>query len=214
FAKYLSKYGDWELSSQGGSLLIPKERFHFDSILFLPKRLSYSADRTWKFIASVPIIIRSDFLPENIILFQMLKGVECELIRSGFLKKQYQFKTNSLLLSLQEEIPSLKINNLLMENLNQDVDLIKLISVISPESMDFQLFSPHIEANDLNDYRVKFKGLFNNPEEIIWNIIIEKYLDTIITRKKYTVILDSLIQALEESSIHVTRVTNIFKRRL
>ncbi len=214
FAKYLENYGTWDISSQGASILIPHSHFHFDKILFLPKRLYYSADKTWNFIASVPIISKNQFKQNDIKLYQNLKCIEAEVKKLGVLKKKFRFQEHSISLKLQEEIPSFETRSFLTEILNEDRDLMQLMNNISPENLQIQLYSPRIQTSSIKEYINQFKIYYQNPEEIIWNIAIEKYLDSIISKKKYTLVLDSIIQALDLCAIHVIRGTNIIKSRM
>jgi len=214
FAKYLEKYGTWDISTQGASMLIPHSHFHFDKILFLPRRLYYSADKTWNFIASVPIIFKNQFTQNDIKLYQNLKCIEAEVKKLGLIKKKFRFQEHSISQKLQEEIPSFEIRSFLTDILNEDRDLIELMSNISPENLQIQLYSPKIQAANIKEYINQFKIYYWDPEEIIWNIAIEKFLDTIISKKTYILVLDSIIRALDLCAIHVIRATNIVKSRM
>lgn len=207
FAKYLTKYGEWRLSNLGTSMLIPIERYHFDSILFIPKRLSFSVDKSWQFIASVNIKEKDQFSEEHIKLFQRLKRLECEILIKGFVRKKFHFISNPLLDHLQEEIPQLICDDYLIQILEQDEPLQRLISTITPESLTITLFSDPIDTKDLKEYCTQFREIYLNPTELIWNIKIEKYLGYIISKRKYYRILDSIIEALESISIHLKNLT-------
>ncbi|MFX0013157.1 MAG: hypothetical protein ACFFB2_04955 [Promethearchaeota archaeon] len=207
FAKYLSKYGKWELSNLGASILIPNEKYHFNSILFRQHRLSFSVDITWQFIASVIIVDKEDFSNGLIPVFQRLKGLECEIWRKGLIRKNYQVVSHHFLKYLQKEIPNLVVSDYLVENLYQDESLRKMISTIMPDALKITLFSQPIATNKLDEYCIHFKEIFNNPSEIIWNINLEKYLGHIILKGKYQKVLDSIIEAFDIISIYIRKVT-------
>ena len=214
FAKYLKKYGQLELSNLGASLLIPNEEFHFSSILFKPKRLSYSADKAWEFIASVVILERDDFSKENFPLYQKLKGLECTLNTKGIIRKNFSMKSNDFLKHLKQEIPDLKIDTHLCEVINQDFILKDLLTKISPDSLTITLFNQPLNVTDITEYCIQFRKVYEFPSEIIWNINLEKFLGGIISKKKYTKIIDSTIQALEIISIHLIREVQIMQGML
>ena len=214
FAKYLKKYGRLELSNLGASLLIPNEEFHFNSILFKPKRLSYSADKSWEFIASVVVLGREDFSKENFLLYQRLKGLECTLNTKGFIRKSFSMKSNELLSHLKQEIPDMHIDAHLCEVINQDFILKDLLSKISPDSLSITLFNQPLNVTDITEYCIQFRKQYECPSEIIWNINLEKFLGGIISKKKYTKIIDSTIQALEIISNHLIRECQLMEGRL
>jgi hypothetical protein len=214
FAKYLKKYGKLELSNLGTSLLVPKEGFHFNSIMFKPKHIPYSADKSWEFIGSVIILENEDFSKENIPLYQRLKGLDCTLSIEGFLRKSYIMKSNDLLNYLKQEIPELLIDSHLCEIINQDSTLRDLLKEITPDSLSITLFNQPLSTSDLTEYCKQFKQIFESPSEIIWNINLEKYIGGIISKKKYTYIIDSIIQALDIISEHLLREVKIIQARL
>jgi len=214
FAKYLKKYGRLELSNLGASLLIPNEEFHFNSILFKPKRLSYSADKSWEFIASVVVLEKDDFSKENFLLYQRLKGLECTLNTKGFIRKSFSMKSNDLLSHLKQQIPDLHIDTHLCEVINQDFILKDLLSKISPDSLSITLFNQPLNVTDITEYCIQFRKQYECPSEIIWNINLEKFLGGIISKKKYTKIIDSTIQALEIISNHLIRECQLMQGRL
>ncbi|UCG01503.1 MAG: hypothetical protein JSW11_18040, partial [Candidatus Heimdallarchaeota archaeon] len=152
FAKYLSKYGKWELSNLGASILIPNEGSHFNSILFRQRRLSFSVDMTWQFIASVVIVDKEDFSCSLIPVFQRLKGLECEFSKKGLIRKNYQIESYHFLKYLQKEIPNLVLSDYLVEALWEDVSLKDIISTISPDALTVTLFSQPIATNKLDEY--------------------------------------------------------------
>ncbi len=213
FAKYLKKYGEWELSDMGGGLLIPKEEYHFNSILTKPKQLWVSADRSWQFIAAITILDKNKFSDKDIPLFQQLKGHECQISRSGFIRKKFQFISNPLLKYLNAEIPNLVIDNALVEILNQDAVLQKSFSTITPDSLSITLFSQPIVTRDLKEYCSGFLKVFQNPTELIWNVNLEKFLGAITSKGNYYKVLDTIIETLDTISLHILRNTDIQKKR-
>ncbi|PWI48937.1 hypothetical protein CEE45_04195 [Candidatus Heimdallarchaeota archaeon B3_Heim] len=214
FAKYMSKYGDWQISDLGASILVPKSGYHFNSILVRSKRLSYSSDKSWEFTASVVIIDKENFSSENILLFQRLKGYECELERTGFVRKNYRFHSSPFLEYLQNENTNVYINSSLVEILNQESSLLQCIHKIVPDQLSVRLFSQPIITKDLDEYSRKFKERYESPSELIWNISIEKFIDVIFSKKKYFQTLDLIIELLEDISINVQRITKETEARL
>ncbi|NHJ01172.1 MAG: hypothetical protein EAX86_03475 [Candidatus Heimdallarchaeota archaeon] len=214
FAKYLGKYGELQISNIGGSVLIPFDRSSFDSILLRPKRLSYSADKSWQFIASKTLVSEEEFTNQDKFLFQGLKGVECELKQRGVIKKYYYFTSSSSLTYLKQEIPNLMISDALSELLTQDIDLQTHLKNIKPESLNIQLYSPLINTKDPEQYLLEFKKYFKSPSSIIWNITLEKYLEGIVRKKRFVMTIDSIIQALEITTTHLEKVTKMIESRI
>ena len=214
FAKYLTKYGEWQLSDVGAGLLIPFTDYHFKSILIKSKRLSYSADKSWEFIASVIIKEKDQFSADDVLLFQRLKGYECEIKRTGLIKKTFQFQSSPLLSSLEKEIPSLYINTSLVELLNQNTLLQEYIGKIAPDNLSIRLFSQPIITKELDTYCREFRKLYDSPSEIIWNVSIEKFIDAILSKKRYQRTLDLMTEVLEMLSAEVWRITRQVERRL
>lgn len=213
FAKYLSKYGDWELSDLAASILIPSREYHFNDILIKPRRLSYSADKSWNFIASVIIWDKEHFSETFIPLWQRLKGYECELVRVGLIRRSFHFQAIPLTSYLQKEILELVIDSTLMEMLNQDDSLQHRISMIVPDGISIQLFSQPINTKDFAEYTREFRGRFDSPSDLIWNVSIEKFLGPILSRKKYNKTLDLIIESLEIMGKHVQRITKMAESR-
>ncbi len=214
FAKYMAKYGDWQISDLGASVLVPKENYHFDSILVRSKRLSYSADKSWEFTASVVMINKEDFSSENFLLFQRLKGYECEVVRKGHLRKKYSFQSASLLEPLQIEIPGLYINGSLVESLNQDHSVLSKVQKIVPDQISIRLFSQPIVTKDLDEYCREYRKTYESPTELIWNVSIEKFVDMILSRKRYFQTIDLIVELLEEIASKVQRITQETQARL
>ncbi len=214
FAKYMSKYGDWQISDLGASVLVPKINYHFNSILVRSKRLSYSSDKSWEFTASVIVINKENFSFDDSLLFQRLKGYECEIERKGYLKKKYVFRSSSFLEHLQREIPGLYINTSLVESLNQDTSVLEHIHKIVPDQVSIRLFSQPIITKDLDEYCREYRKTYESPTELIWNISIEKFVDMILSKKRYFQTIDLIIELLEEIAIRVQRITQETQTRL
>lgn len=214
FAKYLAKYTKkWEISDMGGSLMIPNDFYYFNSILFKSKKIStYSTDQTWDFIASVPVIDPKENTEKITKGYQLLKGYECEIQKKGTLKRNYKFVSNPFLEFLQKDIPDLIIDPSLIESFEQDTDIKRLIADIRPDRFSIKLFSQPIMTKDPEEYRKKYKLIFNNPTDgVIWNVTIERYFGDIFSKSSYTKVLDSIIEVFDLTS---KALTNISKTKI
>jgi hypothetical protein len=194
--------------------LIPSREFHFNTVLIKSRRLSYSADKSWIFIASVIIYDQEHFSPEKSPLWQKIKGFECELVRKGLIRKSFQFQSPPLLTELQTAIPDLIINTTLIEMLNQDNLLQECISKVIPEGISVRLFSQPIETKDYGEYCHEFRKRFDSPSGLIWNISLEKFLGPIFSKKKYNETLDKILEILELVTLSVQRITRITETNL
>ena len=200
FAKYLSKYAvDWKISSVGTSMMIPKENLDFNSLIFKRKRLSFSADNSWDFIASVIIVDSSDFdetLHSDV--FRSLKGLECVMVQKGIFKKKRLMINNPILKYLKDKaFRELVISPELADAINDHEAIQENFSQCKPDNVSIQLYSQSIKSKNIDEYCKQYKQHLEDPDKIIWNISIEKFLDTIVTRKTYLNTLDSLINALD-----------------
>ncbi|MHA2224080.1 MAG: hypothetical protein ACXAC8_02675 [Candidatus Hodarchaeales archaeon] len=214
FAKYLSKYGEWKLSDMSASILIPSKEFHFNKILVRSKRLSYSADKSWEFVASLIIYDKTNFSPDSKPLYQRLKGYECEIARKGLIRKKFLFQSSPLLFHLQKEIFELRIDELLVNMLNQDEKVHQCISTIAPDRLSIKLFSQPIITKDVDEYCREFHKTYDNPSELIWNVSIEKFLGAIVSRKKYFLTLDKIIEGLEIISKSLLKITKLSEKAI
>lgn len=209
FAKYLSKYGEWKLSDLAASILIPSSKFHFNSILIKSRRLSYSADKSWIFTASVIIYDHIHFSQEKSPLWQKMKGYECELVRKGFIRKSFHFQSIPFLRELQTQIHELVINTALIELLDQDELLQECISTVDPEKLLVQLWSQPIITKDFGEYNREFRKQFESPPSLIWNVSIEKFLGIILSKRTYNETLDKIVEILELITLGAQRVTKL-----
>lgn len=211
FAKYLNKYAKkWELSDIGGSILVPLDYYHFDSLIFRPKKIPYSLDKTWEFIANVNIYEQDEFLylKNGKKMFQSLKGMECILQKKGTFKKSYHMINNPMLHHLKKEIIDFKIDDSLSKRIEVSNRVMEDIKKINPENFSIQLYSKPIVTKDIEEYSREFKKIYLNPTEgLIWNIIIEKYLDSIIRKKSYTKILDLIIEVINTISDYIINIS-------
>ncbi len=214
FAKYLSKYGEWKLSDLAACILIPSSEFHFNTVLVKSRRLSYSADKSWIFIASMIIYDQTQFSPEKTPLWQKIKGYECELVRKGLLRKTFHFQSRDLLTELQTTVPELVIHTTLIEMLNQEELLQECISKVVPEELTVHLFSQPIETNDFNEYCLEFRKRYESPSDLIWNIRLEKFLGPIFSKKKYNETLDKIFEILELITMKIQRFTRLIETSL
>ncbi|MFX0205501.1 MAG: hypothetical protein ACFFDT_05905 [Candidatus Hodarchaeota archaeon] len=214
FAKYLSRYGEWRLSDLAACILMPSSEFHFNSVLVKSRRLSYSADKSWIFVASVIIYDQTQFSHGMAPLWQKIKGYECELVRKGLLRKSFQFQSSPLLIELQKAIPELVVHTTLMEMLNQDNLLQECISKVVPEEIVVHLFSQPIDTKDFNEYCQEYRKRYESPSDLIWNIKLEKFLGPIISKKKYNETLDKILEILELITLSIQRFTRLIETSL
>jgi len=176
--------------------MIPKEGYNFDSVLIRSKRLSWSVDKTWIFVASIIIIDTDAFGAENIPLYQKLKGYECEIAKRGIIKKKYEFVNPPILTRLKTEIPLIKLHDGLLSILNENFHLMESIAKVNPDNLSIKMFNPPIETSEIGNYIEIYKEMYYKPTEIIWNVHLEKYLGDLISKKKYTHLLDLIIEII------------------
>ena len=106
------------------------------------------------------------------------------------------------------------MNTSLIETLNQDSSVLERIHKIVPDQLSIRLFSQPIITKDLDEYCREYRKTYEFPTELIWNISIEKFVDMILSKKRYFQTIDLIIELLEEITIKVQRTTQETQGRL
>ena len=148
--------------------IVPKNA-NFDEIYILKKKLFLSLDQKSIFVGIVNIAPQERKNREK--LYQKLKGMECELER-GFLWRNLRFKRHHDLFALKRGIPSLELDDTVINRLNEEEQLINILKKIKPEMLTITLATaaPH----------------YNNRSKITWEIAITKMVQRGLNYKKTT----------------------------
>jgi len=112
--------------------------------------------------------------------FRYLKGMECDLIVKGFLRKHFFFDFRKDLYQLSEMVEGLKLNPTLIENLNKNEELLSKIRKLGAIELNVrlksisELYAPFIKGRDT--LLQAEKAYYENPEELIWTVTLSMIL--------------------------------------
>jgi len=183
--RFLDKHlKDWV--PQGDAILAhPVETANFTELIVIPRRISITGEKVWRFSFHVPIIQPQHMKKEHRELYQHLKNMECQLGWKGFLRRTPMFKTDTLLQALSKHILSIKENNQIIAALNSDTRILNSARRVRPEELRVSLFSLHAPVQTEDEYLKTFRHFYNNPDRIAWVIMVEEDFSVIMGNKRY-----------------------------
>jgi len=194
---------DWK--NYKGIVMITPKSLSLDKIYFFRRYLQLSYDRKSIFIGRVSIPTDMLSFSEIKDLYMKLKGMECEF-EKGFLWRKPQFKTRLVLLELKKRLPDLNMDETLINELNRDETLLRLVKSIQPETLTIQLSaapepiilksfeSPLLSIEDFYDAEISY---CKNPGRIEWEITLTRILERGFSYKK---IVNRILDTFEQIS--------------
>ncbi len=192
FMRFLDKHlKDW-LQQEDAILAYPKEDARFTELTVVPRRISITGERVWRFSFNVPIIPPELMKKEYVAVYQRLKNMECELEWRGFLRRKPAFKEDALLQVLSKYIPTLQENEDIINALNSDLKILDLVKKVKPEELRVSLFSWQVPVQTEDEYLKIVQHYYYNPDRITWIITLEKDFSTIMGNKRYERIVDGI----------------------
>ncbi|NIW13875.1 MAG: hypothetical protein GWN31_08085 [Candidatus Thorarchaeota archaeon] len=192
FMRFLDKHlKDWVL--QGDAIIAhPMETADFRELTVIPRRISITGEKVWRFSFHVPIIEPENMKKEHRKLYQHLKNMECQLDWKGFLRRTPMFKTDTLLQALSKYIPSIRENSRITAALNSDTKILDSAKRVRPEELRVCLFSLLAPVQTEDEYLKTVRQFYNSPDRIAWAIMIEKNFSVIMGNKRYERTLDEI----------------------
>lgn len=181
---------DWKDFS--GIVSITLQSSNLDQLYFFKKSMQLAFDKQSIFIGTVNVAPETETDLAKRTLYQKLKGMECVLER-GFLWRKREFEHRPELLELQKRIPSLRLDETIIRQLNYDEQLMETITSIKPETLTLSLSvtpqafvlpdpeSPVFTANDFYEAEVRH---YSNPTKVTWEITLTRILEQGLRYKK------------------------------
>ena len=126
-----------------------------------------------------------DMSDEKVELYRIFKGMECELIFKGFIRKNVFFQTRKKLLELKNRLKGIKIDQSLANKLNTNHRLLEILKRVNVACTLVMLKFTSVKAPKIPEDAVK--GLkqvsdimevsyYYNPLDIVWEPVIEVML--------------------------------------
>jgi len=192
FMRFLDKHlKEWVL--QGDAILArPVETANFTELIVIPRQISITGEKVWRFSFNAPIIQPEKMKKEHKKLYQHFKNMECQLDWKGFLRRTPVFKIDPLLQALSKHIPSIQENDQITAMLNSDTEILNLAKRVRPEELRVSLFSLHAPVQTEDEYLKTVRQFYNSPDRIAWVIMIEKNFSVIMGNKRYERTLDAI----------------------
>jgi len=181
---------DWRDFS--GIVSITLRGSNLDQLYFFKKSMQLAFDKQSIFIGRVNVAPETETDLAKRTLYQRLKGMECVLER-GFLWRKREFEHRTELLELQKRIPSLRLDETIIRQLNYDEQLMETIRSIKPETLTLSLSvtpqafvltnpeSPELTANDFYEAELRH---YSNPAKVTWEITLARILERGLRYKK------------------------------
>lgn len=183
--RFLDKHlKDW-VPQADAILAHPLETANFTELIIIPRRISITGEKVWRFSFYVPIIQPEHMKKEHKEVYQHFKNMECQLDWKGFLRRTPVFKTDTLLQALSKHIPSIQENNQIAAALNSDIKILNLARSVRPEELRLSLFSLHAPAQTEEEYLKNVRHFYNSPDRVAWVTMIEKDFSVIMGNKRY-----------------------------
>jgi len=188
---------EWTGSARGVIFANPISHA-FDYLIIHAIRIAtFSAG--WRIIA-VYQAFRNDAMNEEMEdVYRRLKGMECELLSKGVLKKRYQFKPLDSLKALRAFLPQITVSDEIARTLNDSEKINSLLSLARPDTLTVTLDSLPSAFKPFSDLaEASLQGMiyfFKKPGHITWLISAGKLFVRGLDSQK---VADSLFSLLEE----------------
>lgn len=197
---------NWE-KMDGEIIFFPKKHLHFDK-LFLRSRYAFM-DRVFDFSGVIELVPEQRMNEDSKHLHNSLMELSCDLSGTGFFKRKPRFESYALLNLLQDYIPSLGVNNGLVNALNESRSVIALLRQIRPDDLCITLSSfaqgpRHLVQQGFDPIGLMVEN-YRNPNEVTWIVSLSKLISrTLSYRKMFTGIV-SVIDCISEIVLRVSR---------
>ncbi len=183
-AKLLEPYSEKTYKRQGLTYIIPKESPYSEiHITFQPIGLGF--EKKYIFVGRLVIADMDHMNERKVQLYRILKGMECELMFKGFIKKRLFFQNRKRLYEFKERFTNIQINPKLAERLNARKDLIETLKNIGVAGTLVILKFTSVHAPEIPEEAVKELtkitdvmevAYYHNPLDIVWEPAIEAML--------------------------------------
>jgi len=175
----------------------------FDYVIIQPIKLAtFSAG--WKITAVYEVVNTDQMNKETADLFRLFKGMECELVSEGLLRRRFYFRSFEPLNALRNYLPEITISNELVNMLNENEKIMSLIRSVKPDALTVTLDSLPLEFKPFSDLgEAILQGMisfFKNPAHITWLISVGRLFTRGLDTQK---VADGVFYLLEEIAINL-----------
>ena len=183
-AKILEPYSEKTYKRQGLTYIIPKNSPYSEiHITFQPIGLGF--EKKYIFVGRLIVADIDQMNEEKAELYRIFKGMECELIFKGFIRKKVFFQNRKRLYEFKDRFTNIKINPKLSERLNKRDELLDILKKVEVAQALVVLKFTSVHAPEIPEEAVK--GLtkvvdvmevayYHNPLDIVWEPVIEVML--------------------------------------
>jgi len=146
---------------------------NFDSLIILRKGIAFYFDSTRQYVASVNVV-RPDEMDEAWKkAFYRIVGAQAAVSWEGLISRKPVFSISSEVEGLKRVLPDLKPDADLVDSLNADSKLTKLMSQAGPEELRL---GPTISTPANSAEMPSIYGFTHDPPEINWTATFGKYV--------------------------------------
>lgn len=199
------KIAEWDYV--GGVIRVLPKDASFDVLTLRASRpIAALFERMENFECAVKITSEEDMNERGRNLYQCLKGMECELTRTGVLRKNWLF-------TFLPQQPNVKMDDRLIKALSSDQDLSSMIHSVKPDELSISLYfrAPiDVYARPSKEkVSAAMTEYYQNPKEIAWVITVSKVTPHF---ANYKGVITKIYNLLEYISKRVRKVTEETER--
>jgi len=174
--KALSKYVvEWK--GTPNNCIIKVKDAPFTEIIIRRIPLPLGIERKTQYTCALEIVPESKMNKAQAVVYRELKRMECELSVKGLLKKTFYFIPAKTHNEMKKRIKGYTVNPTLLQDLNQNQRLMKLIQEVMPDEMKILLASVDqsvtIREKNFFDAAAHF---YENPSRITWIVTLTKFV--------------------------------------
>ncbi|MEM1570205.1 MAG: hypothetical protein QXL27_08295 [Candidatus Bathyarchaeia archaeon] len=172
FKDYIKDWKDY----QGLVVCTPKKALGYTRLLISSRTVGFF-DRIWIVSGVLEYVNKESMGSLEAELYRKLKPLECNIVRRGFIRKNWFFTSSPYLEKMRSLIPEFKASSNLVDKLNQNTEIMSLIRSVKPDKFSISLLSLPIEYQPFaRDENAAVKGMvefYKSPENITWVITLE-----------------------------------------
>jgi hypothetical protein len=172
FKDYIKDWKDY----QGFVVCTPKKGLGYTRLLISSRTVGFF-DRIWIVSGVLEYVNKESMGSFEAELYRKLKPLECNIVRRGFVRKNWSFAPSFYLEKIRSLIPEFEVSNRLVDRLNNNAEIMGLIKSVKPDKFSISLLSLPIEYQPFaRDEDAAVKGMvefYKSPESITWVVTLE-----------------------------------------
>jgi len=172
FKDYIKDWKDY----QGFVVCTPKKMLGYTRLLISSRTVGFF-DRIWIVSGVLEYVNKESMGNFEAELYRKLKPLECNIVRRGFIRKNWFFAPSPYLEKMRSLIPEFEVSNRLIDRLNNNTEIMSLIKSVKPDKFSISLLSLPIEYQPFaGDEDAAVKGMvefYKSPESITWVVTLE-----------------------------------------